>query len=218
MISKAPQSHVLRNRRTTRLGAVLSGNADRVHKDRAFISSIRKVTAGAPPHGPVALAVEKWFSTWGILNLIGSVSIRKNARLRSSIARLVVTDRRVELGPLFFSAPVDHREVLCHELAHFAAHVKYGRRIRPHGPEWCDLVRAAGFQPRVRHPEVGIRVCAQEHHSRTHRYEHRCPVCHSVWCARKRMTTWRCASCTAAGLPGKLRIRMLQVRSQSPLR
>jgi predicted SprT family Zn-dependent metalloprotease len=186
-------------------------------RDAPFLASIQKIAAGAPPRGLVARAVQRWCSTWGVATLAGSVSIRTNARLRSSIARLVVAERRIELGPLFFSALVNHREVLCHELAHFAAHVKYGRRIRPHGPEWRELVRAAGFKPRVRHPQIPLsrRAAAQRW---TRRYEHRCPVCQSVWYALRRMTTWRCAECAAAGLPGHLHIRALDLRTQGALR
>ncbi len=202
MSRKARQAHVLHKSLTRRPRAVSVANEDRGHDDRALILSIRKSAAGGPPRGPVARAIQKWCSTWGVPALSGSVSIRANARLRSSIARLVIADRRIELGPLFFTAFVNHREVLCHELAHFAAHLKYGRRIRPHGPEWRDLVRAAGFEPRVRHP--GIRFLRQVTEQRrwTRRYEHRCAVCQAVWYAGKRMTAWRCADCAAAGLPG----------------
>lgn len=206
----------LRKSRTRRDREARAVNED-LGRDGAFIASIRKITAGAPTHGLVARAVQMWCSTWGVPTLSGSVSIRTNARLRSSIARLVVAERRIELGPLFFSAFVNHREVLCHELAHFAAHVKYGRRIRPHGREWRELVRAAGFKPRVRHPAIPLPRSAADQ-GWTPRYEHRCPVCQSVWYARRRMRTWRCADCAAAGLPGHLHIRALHLRTQGALR
>jgi predicted SprT family Zn-dependent metalloprotease len=42
--------------------------------------------------------------------------------------------------------------VLCHELAHLAARERHGDRIRPHGPEWKALMRAAGYEPKTRLP------------------------------------------------------------------
>jgi ribosomal protein L37AE/L43A len=38
------------------------------------------------------------------------------------------------------------------------------------------------------------------------RYEHRCPVCHAVRFARRRMSQWRCRECVTVGLPGLLEV------------
>ena len=40
-------------------------------------------------------------------------------------------------------------EVLCHEAAHIAVHEKYGPGSSPHGEEWRQYMRQAGFVPRV---------------------------------------------------------------------
>jgi predicted SprT family Zn-dependent metalloprotease len=206
MRRKARQSPVVRKSRRRRQRAAQVVNGDQGRDDRDFIWSIRKLAAGGPPHGPVARTIRKWCSIWGVPALADTVSVRANARLRSSIARLVVANRCVELGPLFFTAPVNHREVLCHELAHAAARLKYGRRTRPHGPEWRDLVRAVGFEPRARQPGIRLLPSAAEQRQWTRRYEHRCPVCQSAWYARRPVTAWRCPTCTGAGLPGTLNI------------
>jgi len=180
--------------------------------------SKRKIVAGEPSWKAVTRAFEKWCSLWGVPALADTVSVCVNTRLRSSVARVVVVDRCIELGPLFFSASVNQREVLCHELAHVAARLKHGRQMRPHGPEWRDLVRAAGFEPRARLPGVSLLRSGARRHRWARRYEHRCPVCQSAWYARKRMTAWRCPDCAAAGLRGRLHIRTVDFRSQSAAR
>ena len=206
MRRRARKSPVFRKSGRRRLRAVQGVSGDRGRDDRDLISSIRKIAAKGPPHGPVARTIRKWCSIWGVPALADTVSVRANARLRSSIARLVIADRCVELGPLFFSASVNHREVLCHELAHAAARLKYGRRIRPHGPEWRDLVRAVGFEPRARHPGLRLLPSAEEQPQWTRRYEHRCPVCQLAWYARRPVPAWLCPTCAEAGLPGTLDI------------
>jgi ribosomal protein L37AE/L43A len=68
-------------------------------------------------------------------------------------------------------------------------------------------MRAAGFKPRARlsKPDSPRRDALRRSHP-TKCYEHRCPVCQSVWYARKPVGAWRCRECTGAGLPGKLQI------------
>ena len=93
-------------------------------------------------------------------------------------------------------------EVLCHELAHIATFQLHGPKVRPHGSEWAALIRAAGFEPRVRtRLSRDIEVTAITDQAF---YEHRCPVCHTTRLARRPVRAWRCAECFAAGLEGKL--------------
>ena len=148
--------------------------------DKPLVAGIRKAVAGTAPSGLLARVMKSWCSQWGVPNLVDVVSFRTNKRLRSSIARWVVAEQRIEIAPLFFSAAVNHREVLCHELAHAAVSLKHGRRVQAHGPEWRELVRAAGLIPRSRllqRPSPG-RVSAETRSAKL--YEHRCPVCQSV--------------------------------------
>jgi len=39
------------------------------------------------------------------------------------------------------------RQTVPHEVAHYLAFARYGRNIRPHGPEWQRIVRALGGAP-----------------------------------------------------------------------
>jgi SprT protein len=98
-------------------------------------------------------------------------------------------------------------EIISHEIAHLVVFERHGRGRRPHGVEWKDLMRNIGLTPRVRvhlAPKetalAGIPALARV------RYEHRCPVCHAVRFARRRMSQWRCRECVTYGLPGQLEV------------
>jgi predicted SprT family Zn-dependent metalloprotease len=106
-------------------------------------------------------------------------------------------------------------EVLCHEAAHAAVVALHGRRVRPHGAEWRDLMLFAGFRPRVRLPSedlVGLPRFAQRARVL---WEHRCPVCQAHRFAGRPVRQWRCATCWAEGLPGQLRITRVSAASGS---
>ena len=61
-------------------------------------------------------------------------------------------------------------QVIAHEAAHVIAHYIYGRRIKPHGPEWQMVMRdVLGVAPQVRH-QMDVRQAAR----RTHRYRCGC--------------------------------------------
>jgi len=72
-------------------------------------------------------------------------------------------------------------EVPAHEVAHVAAYVLFGPRIRPHGPEWQALMRAFGVAPRRCH-SFDTRHSATR---RQRRFTYRCA------CRRHALTTTR---------------------------
>ncbi|MGB5160980.1 MAG: SprT-like domain-containing protein, partial [Thermoanaerobaculia bacterium] len=102
--------------------------------------------------------------------------------------------------------PANLDEVLCHEAAHLAAFRLYGPGAKPHGREWQDLVKKAGFPPSARMRVDASSSLAPRRRNTVH-YEHRCPVCQASRAARRPMRRWRCASCRDAGLEGLLEIR-----------
>ena len=101
-------------------------------------------------------------------------------------------------------------EVLCHEVAHVAAYRIHRRRIRPHGSEWAELVRRAGFTPRTKFdpkdwPELRLpKAPRRRRRAAAVVYLHRCPVCQAARVARRPVRRWCCAACVDAGLTGEL--------------
>lgn len=151
-------------------------------------------------------SVTTWAHLWELPGLVERLAIHFSPRLRSTWGRAYPARGLVTLAAsLRAQEQTRILEVLCHEVAHIAVHLKHGRAAKPHGPEWAALVIAAGFSPSRRLPEIG--------HARRPRttswYEHRCPVCQARRVARRPVKTWRCAACTRGGLSGQLTITRL---------
>jgi len=144
---------------------------------------------------------------WKVPAIVTRVEIQFTQRLRSSLGRCTPSRRIVHLNRRLLKAhPALLEEVMCHELAHVVTFERHGRHCRPHGPEWAELMRTAGFEPRVRAELSHDLRAAAAPTVRVARglYEHRCPVCQAVRLARRPVLQWRCAACAAAGLEGKL--------------
>jgi hypothetical protein len=106
---------------------------------------------------PWHLWISHWSSLWRIPDLPGRVHITFSPRLRASLGRCSTRTGSIRLNPgLLRADPEVLREVVCHEAAHVAAWLLHGRRARPHGREWKDLMRAAGYEPRARWPRHAL--------------------------------------------------------------
>lgn len=57
----------------------------------------------------------------------------------------------IDFNPWVFAADFEHhlQDTVAHEVAHHAARVLHGPRIRPHGIEWKRLARLLGATPRA---------------------------------------------------------------------
>jgi predicted SprT family Zn-dependent metalloprotease len=156
--------------------------------------------------GALTPLIQSWATLWDAPTLLAQVTIRKNVRLRTTVARWVISTSCLEIGPRFLMLRHGHAEVLCHECAHAVVAAKYGIRAAPHGPEWRRLVTLAGYPSPTR--TLTRRVChaviGRSHSVRA--FEHRCQVCQAVRYAKQRMRAWRCVECTMAGLSGELTI------------
>lgn len=147
--------------------------------------------------------VSKSSERWAIGELADEVQVEFSNRITRSLGRTQPVARIIRLNPLLKTS-LKHllEEVLCHELAHIAVYHLPGGSIRPHGPEWQALVRAAGYEPLVRiDVDLGSTPLGQDKC-----YTHRCPVCHTKRSAKKPMKRWRCSECVANGLSGELEI------------
>jgi predicted SprT family Zn-dependent metalloprotease len=148
--------------------------------------------------------VGRWANLWSARGLQSRVSVSFSQRMRRSLGRCVPQRGVVRLNARVLRGnPELLDEVLCHELAHIATFELHGPKVRPHGPEWGALMRAAGFEPRVR-TRLNRDVQAAREAADQALYEHRCPVCHMTRLARRPVRRWRCAACSVAGLEGKL--------------
>jgi predicted SprT family Zn-dependent metalloprotease len=195
-------------RNAKRIRRIQGGDAPG-RQDRSIVALTRSAIASGVISGELAKTVRQWAKLWRLPELPGGITIRQNARLRSTLARWVIESNCVEVSTRFFERCRDHREILCHELAHAVAVRISGRVVRPHGPEWCDLMRKAGFEPKA-HCTSDRRVRASTSDFRAQLvFEHRCPICHAVRYGRKSVKSWRCVECVNAGLPGHLIIRVV---------
>jgi predicted SprT family Zn-dependent metalloprotease len=159
--------------------------------------------------------IQTWGRKWGVPDLAGLVTVEFSGRLRRSLGRYHPAIGRVRLASFLQEAPREVlEEVLCHELAHVAVRHRLGASARPHGPEWAELVRSAGFEPLTRAPAKLLHEKRVPRRLRplkpgSARFEHRCPVCHTTRVAGRPVPSWRCAECLDLGLPGAMVISRL---------
>jgi len=152
-----------------------------------------------------------WIRQWRVPALLQQISLRRNDSLRTTIARWRENEKCLELGPRFFRMRRRQDEIICHELAHAAALQIYGKGVSPHGAEWQALIAAVGYPPSPVF-KTSKSISQAPHRNENSWHEHRCPVCHSVRFAKKKMPRWRCTECTEHGLSGLLEISKLAER------
>lgn len=148
--------------------------------------------------------IRQWCRLWHTEPLADSLKITINPRLRASVGRCTPGRGRIHVAAFLLHAPeaLVH-EVLCHEVAHAAVLELYGEHKRPHGPEWRELMRRAGFTPRttITTEQLAPQPAAPR---RRARWSHRCPTCHMQRLGGRPVPQWRCAECRSAGLEGIL--------------
>lgn len=87
-----------------------------------------------------------WAGNLGFPKLASSLIVCWNPRMRSAAGRALLQVRRIELNPLLREHGEDEvQRTLKHELAHLIVSEQYGRRCKPHGPEWRLACAALGI-------------------------------------------------------------------------
>src|SRR5262249_33592374 len=96
--------------------------------------------------------IQAWGRRWRLSGLERRIHVEWSARLRRSLGRAYPERHTVRLSTrLVRATDAALTETLCHEAAHVAvAELFPNRTCRAHGPEWAELVRAVGFEPRAR--------------------------------------------------------------------
>jgi SprT protein len=169
--------------------------------DRLVLRPVSDATL--PPAARKAMA--SWARAWGVPHLVARTQFEFSHRLGRSLARCYPDRHLIRLShTLRASTDGLLLEVLCHELAHLAVRQIHGPGLRPHGPEWAELVRAAGFEPRARLETAGPALTTPRPAGRQWLYIPRCPVCQEERTARRPVRRWRCSACVEAGLGGEL--------------
>jgi predicted SprT family Zn-dependent metalloprotease len=140
---------------------------------------------------------------------VAHIEIVLNPSLRSTLARWSPGANVIELNlKLKARRPRMLREVIAHEAAHVVVFDRFFHDARPHGPEWAELMRVIGYEPRATLVKCGYR--RPRHNAR--RVRHFCPICHFSRFAKRRMGAWRCPECRAIGLEGVLEIERVPIR------
>ena len=174
----------------------------------------RPAAAGADPDLPASYRdrITAWGMQWGIPDLPLRVTVCYSNRLRRSLGRSTPATGAIRLNPALAHVPVSLlEEVLCHEVAHVAARLRFGRRFQPHGPQWASLVHAAGFQPAARLATARLPNGFRHGAEPAVLFRHHCPVCGVHRTARRAVRQWRCRACLEAGLGGGLVITTVPV-------
>lgn len=147
--------------------------------------------------------LDRWLEHWGTPSLTSTLRVEFSPRLRRAFGRCYLEQRLIRLAvSLGDTQSWLLNEILCHEAAHAAVYEMYGDTAAPHGKEWKELLRAAGFEPRVRIP-VAVHTPVRDAARRVF-YVHRCPVCERSRRATRPMQQWRCRDCLATRSAGRL--------------
>ena len=150
--------------------------------------------------------LENWGKLWDVPDLTKSLSVVFSPRLRRSLGRCRPSNNVIRLNPVLKNTVNAHLlpEVLCHEAAHIAAFMKFGDTIKPHGPEWQQLIEAGGFQPRASLPEQLVEGLPKSQKRTKYCYEHKCTDCGAIFITSPPNQRWRCQTCLSNGLEGLL--------------
>lgn len=140
--------------------------------------------------------IESWGRIWRVPSICAGLEISFSARMRSKLGSCHAHRRKITLN-LLLARPENAevaREVLCHEAAHLAAYDLFGRRAKPHGPEWKALMRSASFEPRVRFDPASVAGLALRRKS-SFTYHHVCRDCGARFVSGRTDRRWRCRFC-----------------------
>ena len=166
-----------------------------------------KIRESVGAHSRVRLRnyLSLWAGVWNLPGLEDRTEVVFSPRLRRALGNCDVSKRVIRLNPILKTeARPRLLEALCHEAAHIAVYEKLGKVLRPHGVEWQQFVRDAGFVPTVA-ARSGVEGQTQSPRAEDRVvYEHRCPVCQTSRSARRPVGRWRCAACAEAGLDGRM--------------
>jgi predicted SprT family Zn-dependent metalloprotease len=160
----------------------------------------------------------RWAKLWDTPGLVDRVTVEFSTRLTRSLGRVRPATGIIRLNARLLSTPREFLlEVLCHEAAHVAAYLTFGSKAQPHGTEWRDLVRRAGYEPttKLTHPSLpqprigpSSKVSTLSPRPAT-RHRYRCHICQHDYFVRRKNSRLHCTVCHPAGRPEPLHYQPL---------
>lgn len=151
-----------------------------------------------------ARVLAQWAKLWSSPRLVEIVTISFSTRLKKSLGRVCPETGVIRLNSRLQNAPRGFLiEVLCHEAAHVAVYLVHGSKPKPHGPEWCDLMRRAGYQPSTRLDHRSLPPVAHDP-PLISRHRYRCAVCQVDFFVRRKSSRLHCSTCDSGWGPQPL--------------
>jgi SprT protein len=140
----------------------------------------------------------------GAKRIAPELRVEWNSRLQTAAGRADYRQKFISLNPRLVEHPEEIDRTLRHELAHFLAQFRSGRRrISPHGPEWQQACRDLGIAGEKRCHTLPFP--AKRH---TPRFIYRCPSCRRDFPrARKLKRAVPCLACCRAHNRGEFDVR-----------
>jgi predicted SprT family Zn-dependent metalloprotease len=140
----------------------------------------------------------------GAKRIATELQVEWNSRLKTAAGRADYRQKSISLNPRLVEHPEEIDRTLRHELAHFLAQFRAGRRrISPHGSEWQQACRELGIAGEKRCHTLPF--AAKRH---TPRFIYRCPNCRRDFPrVRKLKRTVACLACCQAHNRGEFDIR-----------
>jgi SprT protein len=148
--------------------------------------------------------VRQLLCSLGAERIATELRVEWNSRLQTAAGRADYRQKLISLNPRLAEHPEEIDRTLRHELAHFLAQLRAGRRrISPHGPEWDQACRDLGIAGEKRCHTLPFP--AKRH---TPRYIYRCPNCRRDFArVRKLKRTVACLACCRAHNRGEFDVR-----------
>lgn len=152
-----------------------------------------------PANTKFTAAITKWARLWRTPALPKLVQVTFSGRMRRSVGRVRPRTGAITLSEALLAAPRPVLlEVLCHETAHVSAFLLHGPRAKPHGAEWRELVRRAGYEPSTSIRSRWLEPATPK--TRPRRIRYRCPVCQSSYLVSRSSSRLHCGACLHDGV------------------
>lgn len=153
----------------------------------------------------------------GAARIAYELRVKWNPRLKTCAGRADYRGKLVTLNPQLVHHPGEIDRTLRHEVAHFLAQFRAGRRrISPHGAEWRQACRDLGISDEKRCHNLSFATA-----ERRRRFLYRCPAC---WRDFPRVRRIRhavaCLACCRAHARGNFdpRFRLRLIKNNKPSR